>query len=66
MTTFHTKDDILTLMVHLGYLTYDEQNSHVFIPNKEIAQKFLRAVKVGGWGRLMETLNRSEELLRPG
>lgn len=64
MTTFHTKDDILTLMVHLGYLTYDEQNSHVFIPNKEITQEFLRAVKVGGWGRLMETLNRSEELLK--
>ncbi|MCI9005782.1 MAG: AAA family ATPase [Lachnospiraceae bacterium] len=64
MTTFHTKDDILTLMVHLGYLTYGEQSSQVFIPNQEIAQEFLRAIKVGGWGRLMETLNRSEDLLR--
>ena len=24
MTTFKTKDDVLTLLVHLGYLAYDE------------------------------------------
>lgn len=64
MTTFHTKDDILTLLVHLGYLTYDERNDHVFIPNREIAQEFTRAIKTGGWGNLMEALNRSEELLK--
>ncbi len=64
MTTFHTKDDVLTLLIHLGYLTYDEDTSEVFIPNKEVEQEFMRAVKVGGWGRLMETLNRSEELLK--
>jgi hypothetical protein len=63
MTTFYTKDDVLTLLVHLGYLTYDEQTGRVFIPNQEISQEFVRAVKVGGWGDLMETLNRSEELL---
>lgn len=53
MTTFYTKDDVLTLLVHLGYLTYDERNSTVFIPNQEIEQEFLRAVKVGGWGSSM-------------
>ncbi len=40
MTTFHTRDDILCLLVHLGYLTYDEDTSEVFIPNQEIAQEF--------------------------
>lgn len=64
MTTFRVKDDVLTLLVHLGYLTYDEQTDKVFIPNQEIAQEFLRSVKVGGWGSLMEALNRSEELLK--
>lgn len=63
MTTFYTKDDILTLLVHLGYLTYDEQTSKVFIPNQEISQEFVRAIKVGGWGNLIETLNRSQRLL---
>ncbi len=49
MTSFRTRDDVLTLLVHLGYLTYDRETSEVFIPNQEIAQEFLRAVKVGGW-----------------
>ncbi len=44
MTTFHTRDDILCLLVHLGYLTYDEDTSEVFIPNQGIAQEFLNAV----------------------
>ncbi|NBI64524.1 AAA family ATPase [Clostridiales bacterium] len=64
MTTFHTKDDVLTLLLHLGYLTYDERTGRVFIPNQEISQEFMRAIKVGGWGNLMEVLNRSEELLK--
>ena len=33
-------------------------------PDQEIAQEFLRAVKVGSWGNLMETLNRSDALLK--
>lgn len=64
MTTFHTKDDVLTLLVHLGYLTYDEHTSKVYIPNQEIAQEFMRAVKVGGWGNLIKVLERSEEILK--
>lgn len=64
MTTFQTKDDILTLLVHLGYLTYDAANRSVFIPNQEIMQEFVRAVKVGGWDGVMESLNHSEELLQ--
>lgn len=64
MSTFRTKDDILTLLVHLGYLTYDETSDEVFIPNKEIEVEFMRAVKVGGWEGLMEALKQSEELLQ--
>ena len=64
MTTFKTKDDVLTLLVHLGYLTYDMNNGEVFIPNQEIEQEFKRAVKVGGWAGLTEALNSSEELLK--
>ena len=38
MTTFKTRDDVLTLLVHLGYLTFDKGNSEVFIPNQEVMQ----------------------------
>ena len=63
MTTFKTRDDVLTLLIHLGYLSFDEKNSEAFIPNQEIAQEFLRSVKTGGWEGLMQALNRSDELL---
>ena len=45
MTTFKSKDDVLTLLVHLGYLAYDGKNGQVFIPNSEIRSEFERAVK---------------------
>ena len=36
MTTFRSKDDVLTLLIHLGYLGYDFSHACVFIPNNEI------------------------------
>ena len=63
MTTFKTKDDVLTLLIHLGYLTYDTQKEETFIPNHEISLEFLRAVKTGGWDGLRQALERSEQLL---
>lgn len=64
MTTFKTKDDVLTLLIHLGYLSFDERNSEAFIPNQEIAQEFLRAVKTGGWDGVVQALQRSDRLLQ--
>lgn len=64
MTTFRTRDDVLTLLLHLGYLSFDEKRSEVSIPNREIVQEFLRAVRTGGWDGLIQALGRSEELLQ--
>ena len=47
MTSFKSKDDILTLLVHLGYLAYDEFSESVYIPNEEVRGEFIRAVKNG-------------------
>ncbi|HCT91675.1 MAG TPA: AAA family ATPase [Lachnospiraceae bacterium] len=63
MTTFKTKDDVVTLLIHLGYLTYDKRERTAYIPNQEIAQEFLNAVDGTGWNGLTQALNRSEELL---
>lgn len=64
MTTFKTKDDVLTLLIHLGYLTYDKREGAVFVPNREISQEFLNAVDGSGWDGLIRALKRSEELLK--
>ena len=47
MTTFKRKDDVLTLLVHLGYLGYDEQAELAFIPNEEIRRQYVSALLVG-------------------
>lgn len=35
MTTFASKDDVLTLLVHLGYLTYNSIDESVTIPTRK-------------------------------
>ena len=45
MTTFACVDDVLTLLVHLGYLAYDIEKKEVFIPNNEIRQEFANSVQ---------------------
>lgn len=64
MTTLTSKDDVLTLLVHLGYLTFDESTEEVFIPNQEIANEFLNAADDSNWDSIIQALQRSEELLK--
>ena len=64
MTTFHSADDVLTLLVHLGYLTYDEQNRVVWIPNGEVRQEFINSIEDGGWEPVVQAIHSSEKLLQ--
>ncbi|MDO5424563.1 MAG: AAA family ATPase [Eubacteriales bacterium] len=64
MTTFQSADDILTLLVHLGYLGYDFGTKEVFIPNSEIAAEFCNAVESAGWERVIQSIRESETLLQ--
>lgn len=63
MYSLKTKDDALTLLIHLGYLGYDSRREEAFIPNKEIAREFENAMSVGGWPEIMRILKSSEKLL---
>ena len=45
MTSMKSRDDVLTLLIHLGYLAYDEDTRCVSIPNVEIREEFIRAIK---------------------
>ena len=57
MTSLKNKDDVLTLLVHLGYLAYDIDQKEVYIPNEEIRQEFIRAIKNGKRQELVKTNN---------
>lgn len=63
MRTFRTKDDVLTLLIHLGYLGYIQETKEAFIPNREIAGEFENAMSAGGWAEVMRVLASSEKLL---
>ena len=64
MTTFRTEDDVLTLLIHLGYLGYEEQNKYVFIPNAEVQSEYASAVTVSQWGDISKALKNSADLLQ--
>ena len=54
MTTFATKDDVLTLLVHLGYLTYNSTNGTVEIPNKEVSKEYVNVISTMSWHGVMQ------------
>lgn len=64
MVSFHSKDDVLTLLVHLGYLTYNFYEKTVRIPNYEISQQFAGTIKIMDWGEVAKSLKVSDELLK--
>lgn len=63
MRNLGSRDDVLTLLVHLGYLGYDAETEKTFIPNREILREFENAMSVSGWPEVMRVLKASEELL---
>lgn len=62
LTTFRGKDDILTLMVHLGYLAYDSVSKTVRIPNEEIKQEFQRSIREVKHPETIRRLTESDRL----
>ena len=64
MYSMQRKDDILTLLVHLGYLGYLFDTKEVYIPNKEVFDEFVTAMTVEGkWKKTIEAVQQSKELL---
>lgn len=63
MTTFTGRDDVLSLLIHLGYLGYDDETSEVYIPNKEIWDEFNASTKSSEWVDSFKSFQVSQELL---
>ena len=49
VVSFTSKDDVLTYLIHLGYLAYKEKEKTAFIPNEEIREEMNSAVKKKTW-----------------
>lgn len=63
MTSFNNKDDILTYLIYLGYLAYNQKTQTAFIPNEEIRQELIKATKRKKWDELLVFQRESDELL---
>ena len=57
------KDDVLTYLIHMGYLAYSSVNRMAFVPNEEIRQELIRATKRKEWNEMLKFQQESEDLL---
>ena len=70
--TFTCKDDVLTLLTHLGYLTYEEEPDSyddtvvglVKIPNEEVRSEFDKILRKAKHKKLIELVKKSDQLLK--
>ncbi|MCD7808001.1 MAG: ATP-binding protein [Erysipelotrichaceae bacterium] len=63
MSTFKSKDDVLTMLIHLGYLGYDRQSEQVYIPNKEVIDSFIQSIKTPKYEQTYKAIERAQKLL---
>lgn len=63
LVSFQNRDDVLTLLIHLGYLAYDEAAETVYIPNEEIRMEFARLVREVKRTDTIERVRESEQLI---
>ena len=63
LSIIQSRDDVLTVLIHLGYLTYDRRTRECLIPNLEVAGELENAVKDSRWTNVARALRDSEQLL---
>ena len=65
MTTFHNADDVLSLLIHLGYLSYDQDTKCVSIPNKEVSEVYNTSIThMDSWSEVARSMEASRKLLQ--
>ena len=63
MSEIETKDDALTVLIHLGYLSYNWREDECYIPNREVAGEMVNAVRANNWKPVTDAILNSKELL---
>ena len=63
-TSLKSEDDVLTLLTHYGYLSYDEERETARIPNEEIRLEYARSVHRVTHRYTIERVRRSVQLMK--
>ncbi|MBQ7165836.1 MAG: AAA family ATPase, partial [Treponema sp.] len=64
ITEFQGLDDVLTLLIHFGYLSYDQENETARIPNEEIRMEFEDCIRHVTLPETVRRVRESDELIR--
>ena len=64
LSVIDSKDEVLTALIHLGYLGYDREDMQAYIPNYEVAKAYQSALKKSGWSKVAEAISQCDILLR--
>lgn len=64
LVSYKSKDDVLTALIHLGYLAYDFEMKEAYIPNAEVQEAFEYAINGTDWSEIVDTIKASEKLLK--
>lgn len=64
MSVIRNKDDVFTVLIHLGYLAFDWDTSECYLPNKEVEGELVNAIKDTNWQHVIESITASETLLQ--
>ncbi len=63
LTKIDSSDAALTVLIHLGYLAYDEVRGKCYIPNHEIKEEFIISIGKLKWNNISDPISSSKELL---
>ena len=64
LSVIRDKNDVLTVLIHLGYLAYDWDSNECYIPNHEVEGEMVNAVKDTSWHHVIESINASQTILQ--
>ncbi len=64
LVSIKRKDDVLTILIHLGYLAYDKNTKEAYIPNAEVRTAYRDAIEDNDWTPVIEAVQASDRLLR--
>ena len=63
LSVINNKDDVLTVLIHLGYLSYDRVTQQCYVPNREVSGELQNAVETTDWTGVKNALEASDRLL---
>ena len=64
LSEIHSRDEVLTVLIHLGYLAYNWRENECYIPNREVGGEMVNAVKANRWKHVSDALEQSDQLLK--